>query len=86
VKKLEKESRKIVKEVQSLKFKPIKLPVLAMVGTADLGVPVEAAHEAAGYYSGTVKLIQDAAHEFFLMPGWEISARCIADWLTDQGM
>jgi pimeloyl-ACP methyl ester carboxylesterase len=83
---LEKESRKIVKEVQSLKFKPIKLPVLAMVGTADLGVPVEAAHEAAGYYSGTVKLIQDAAHEFFLMPGWETSARCITDWLANQGL
>ena len=77
----ERESRHIVADVQTLEFKPSQVPVLAIGGDADIGVPVSALQEAAAFHGGSVKVLPGAAHEFFLMDGWQGAAACIDEWL-----
>ena len=77
----ERESRRIIADVQTLEFAPNRVPLLAIGGDADIGVPVSALQEAADFYGGSVKVLPGAAHEFFLMHGWESAAGCIVDWL-----
>jgi alpha-beta hydrolase superfamily lysophospholipase len=77
----ERESKRILKDVQSLVFQRPALPVLAMGGSADTGVPASAIVEAATHYAGEHKMIEGASHQFFMAPGWERAAQCVADWL-----
>jgi len=77
----ERESRRIIADVQALEFAPSQVPLLAIGGDADIGVPVSALQEAADFYDGSVKVLPGASHEFFLMHGWESAAGCIVDWL-----
>lgn len=77
----ERESRRIVTDVQSLEFKPSLVPLLAIGGDADIGVPVSALEEAAALHRGSVKVLAGASHEFFLMHGWQGAATCIDEWL-----
>ena len=77
----ERESRRIVADVQALTFAPSRVPLLAIGGDADIGVPVSALQEAADLHGGTIKALPGAAHEFFLMHGWQRAAACIDEWL-----
>lgn len=77
----EPESSRLIADVQSLDLEPAGVPVLVVGGDADIGVPVEALHEATERHRGTKKILSGAAHQFFMMPGWEQAAACIHDWL-----
>lgn len=77
----ESESKRIINDVQKLQFQRVDVPLFAIAGEADMGVPEDAIREAASDYQGRMKLVSQGAHEFFLMPSWEDSARCIAQWL-----
>lgn len=77
----ERESRRIVTDVQTLEFASSRVPLLAIGGDADIGVPVSALQEAADLHGGSIKVLPGATHEFFLMAGWQRAAACIDEWL-----
>lgn len=77
----EPESTQLIADVQSLELQPVDVPVLVVGGDADIGVPVEALHEASERHRGTKKILTGAAHQFFMMPGWEQAADSINAWL-----
>ena len=81
---VERESRRILQDVRSLTFQRVPVPVLAVGGGTDRGVPESAIREAADHYGGDHKIIAGASHEFFLMPGWEEVARSISEWIDGQ--
>jgi len=77
----EPESTKLIADVQSIELQPVDVPVLVIGGDADIGVPVEALQEAAERHQGIKKTLTGAAHQFFMMPGWEQAADSINGWL-----
>ena len=77
------ESHRMIKDLFEVEIgKPKKnLPTLVIGAGQDLGCPKSAIDEIAERYVGSVAIFDDAAHELFLMPGWERVAEKIESWL-----